>query len=74
VIDGQIGRNGIVTRREVIQHFKDYPKSYTGVILSNSEIDRNHSPTYETFTQRVGRGKYIIHPEIISQRKGERGR
>ena len=73
VIDGHIGRKGVVTRQEVIRHFPDRPKSYTGVILSNSEIDRDHSPTYEIFTQRVGKGRYRIHPGIIAQRKTDRG-
>ena len=73
VIDGHIGRNGVVTRQEVIRYFQDRPKTYTGVILSNSEMDRDHSPTYETFTQRVGKGQYRIHPEIITRRKTDRG-
>jgi hypothetical protein len=73
VIDGHIGQNGIVTRPEVIRYFKNHPKSYTGVILSNSEMDRDHSPTYRTFTQRIGDGRYRIHPEIIAQRKADRG-
>jgi hypothetical protein len=73
VIDGHIGQNGIVTRQEVIQYFKNHPESYTGVILSNSEMDRDHSPTYRTFTQRIGKGRYRIHPEIITQRKEDRG-
>ena len=72
VIDGYIGRNGVVTRQEVIRYFRDHSQSYTGVILSNSEMDRDHSPTYETFTQRVGRGRYRIHPGIIAQRKTDR--
>jgi hypothetical protein len=73
VIDGNIGRNGVVTRQEVIRYFRNHPESYTGVILSNSEMDRDHSPTYETFTQRVSKGRYRIHPGIIAQRKAERG-
>lgn len=73
VIDGHIGQNGVVTRQEVIRYSRNFPKSYTGVILSNSEMYRDHSPTYETFTQRIGTGRYRIHPEIISQRKAERG-
>jgi hypothetical protein len=73
VIDGQIGHDGVVTRQEVIRYFRNYPKSYTGVILSNSETHRDHSPTYETFTQRIGTGRYRIHPEIIAQRRAERG-
>ena len=73
VIDGHIGQDGVVTRQEVIRYFRSYPKTYTGVILSNSEMHRDHSPTYETFTQRIGTGRYRIHPEIISQRRIERG-
>ncbi len=73
VIDGHIGHDGVVTRQEVIQYFQNRPQSYTGAILSNSEMDRDHSPTYETFTQRVGKGRYRIHPEIIAQRKAVRG-
>lgn len=73
VIDGHIGQDGVVTRQEVIRYFPNHPQSYTGVILSNSEMDRDHSPTYETFTKRVGKGRYRIHPEIIAQRKTDRG-
>jgi hypothetical protein len=72
VIDGHIGQNGVVTRQEVIRYFRNYAVSYTGVILSNSELNRGHSPTYETFTQRVGRGQYLIHPEIIAKRRMDR--
>ena len=73
VIDGKIGRDGVVTRQEVIKHFSAYPVTYTGVILSNSEINRSHSPTYDNFTERVGRGRYRIHPDVIDKRKRERG-
>ena len=72
VIDGHIGQNGVVTRQEVIQYFQNRSQSYTGVILSNSEMDRDHCPTYESFTQRIGKGRYRIHPDIITQRKAER--
>jgi len=73
VIDGHIGQNGVVTRQEVIRYFKNHPESYTGVILSNSEMDRDHSPTYKSFTQRIGNGRYRIHPGIIAQRRADRG-
>ncbi len=46
VIDGHIGQHDVVTRKEVIRYFQNRPESYTGVILSNSEMDRDHSPTY----------------------------
>ena len=72
LIDGNIGCNGVVTRQEVIRYFQNRPQSYTGVILSNSEIHRDHSPTYESFTQRVSKGRYRIHPGIIAQRKTDR--
>jgi hypothetical protein len=73
VIDGHIGRDGVVTRQEVIRYFQNHPQSYTGVILSNSEMDRDHSPTYETFTKRVGKGRYRIHAGIVDRRRADRG-
>ncbi len=73
VIDGHIGQNGVVTRQEVIRYFRNHRESYTGVILSNSEMNRDHSPTYETFTERVGKGRYRIHPAIIARRRVDRG-
>ncbi len=68
VIDGRLGIDGIVTRQDVIGYFPDRPKTYTGVILANSEVKRNHSPTYKTFTVKVGRGRYEIQPEAIAER------
>ncbi len=73
VIDGLIGRGLLVTRQEVISYFASRPEGYTGVILSNSELDASHSPTYEKFSLRVDRGVYRIHPDILAQRMRDRG-
>ena len=73
VIDGDLGHGVVVTRQEVIDHFSSRPESYTGVILSNSEIDTSgHSPNYENFAIRIRDGVYRIHPEVLAQRFNER--
>jgi hypothetical protein len=74
VIDGHLGHGLIITRQELIAHFHADPETYTGVLLSNSEmITGHHSPTYEHFTLRVDEGRYRIHPLVLSQRMQERG-
>jgi len=73
VIDGRLGADGIVTRQDVIGFFPEHEQNYTGVVLSNSEVNRDHSPTYKNFTIRVGRGEYKIHRQIIAERRLERG-
>lgn len=41
------------------------PKSYFRVVLSNSEVNRNHSKTYKNYFIRVSRGLYkIINPNV----------
>ena len=73
VIDGNLGNGLVVTRQEVIDYFSGRPESYTGVILSNSEIDTSdHSPNYDNFTIRISDGIYRIHPEVLAQRFKER--
>lgn len=72
-IDGRIGNGKVITRQEIMRRYKGgYAENYLAVILSNSEISRNHSPTYKDFTIRVSDGVYKIHPEIIERRKKER--
>lgn len=74
VIDGNLGRGLIVTRQDFMAHFQNEPETYTGVFLSNSEMQAGqHSPTYEHFTLRVGRGRYRIHPTAIAARMRQRG-
>lgn len=73
IIAGTIGTNGTVTRQEIITHFPHHPENYTGSFLSNSEMETSqHSPTYEKFTRRVGRGVYQIPEEVLHQRLNER--
>jgi hypothetical protein len=74
VIDGRLGKGLIVTRQAVIQLFSDVSETYTGVLLSNSEMTTGvSSPTYDHFTQRVGVGTYRIHPQALLDRMAERG-
>ncbi|MBK4998579.1 hypothetical protein IAE37_000855 [Pseudomonas sp. S31] len=74
VIDGRLGQGLVVTRQAVIQFFNDIGESYTGVILSNSEMTTGvSSPTYDHFTQRIGVGTYRIHPQALLDRMAERG-
>jgi len=73
LIDGHLGKGIVVTRQELIVHFPEEPVTYTGVFLSNSEIKTgSHSPTYEHFTIRAGRGRYRIHPQALFERMRER--
>ena len=73
LIDGQIGRGLVVTRKELMGHFSGDPPTYTGVLLSNAEMRTGqHSPTYEHFTLRMGRGRYRIHPGALSRRMRQR--
>ena len=61
---GRKVRNGVyvVTREQVVDFFRgSHPETYTSVILSNSEMEASHSPTYEKFSVRLDRGKYEIH-------------
>ena len=62
---GQLGKNGIFTRKEFMQVFADWNPKTTGCFLSNSEMrtGRVHSPTYLHFTERVARGIYRLHPD-----------
>jgi len=74
LIDGRIGRNGVVSRKELMTFFHEEKKTYTGVFLSNSEMQTGqHSPTYEHFTVRVGKGVYRVHHRALSERRRERG-
>lgn len=67
-----MGNIRIVSRQEAINHFPQYSEIYTGVILSNSEMETGqHSSIYEQFTQRVDRGIYRIHPDTIHEREDE---
>lgn len=73
VLDGSLGRGTVVTRQELMQHFNDVNPAYTGVILSNAEMNTGgHSPTWEHYTQRLGRGVYRIHPDALAERLRER--
>jgi len=74
LIDGRLGQNGVVSRREFMAFFHDEKKTYTGVFLSNSEMQTGqHSPTYRRFTVRLGKGVYRADAEAIRERKRERG-
>lgn len=73
VLDGELGAGVVVTRQQVIAHFQDVSESYTGVVLSNAEMDTGtHSPTWEHYTHRIGRGVYRISPTALAQRLRER--
>lgn len=71
-----------ITRKKVEKLCKlkrfNYANDMKGVILSNSEIDANHSPTFKKYFKRISKGKYIVLPayrnlqfkeQIINSRK-----
>lgn len=73
MLDGELGAGVVVTRPEVIAHFPDVSKTYTGVVLSNAEMDTGtHSPTWEHYTHRIARGVYRISPTALAERLRER--
>lgn len=76
LIDGNIGKNGVITRREFMTFFSEENSLTTGCFLSNSEMTSGvvHSPNYTHFTIRVSKGVYRVHEEAIRERKKSRGR
>lgn len=76
MIDGQLGRDLVVTRAEFMEYFATDNPATTGVFLSNSEMvsGARHSPTYTHFTQRIQQGTYRILPGALAQRMSERKR
>ncbi len=69
MLDGQLGKGLIVTRQEVMSFFDDIKKSYTGVLLSNAELETSESsPTWRKYTQRIGKGIYRVHPIALANR------
>lgn len=73
MLDGLIGNGLVVTRQEVMNFFSDVKSSYTGVLLSNAEMETGiHSPTWAKYTNRIEPGTYRIHPDALAQRARER--
>lgn len=74
LIDGQVGKDGVITRREFMAYFSDENPLTTGCFLSNSEMTSGtaHSPNYNHFTIRVKKGIYRLHDEAIEERKRSR--
>ena len=72
-LDGRFGRGLVVTRQELVKYFSDVDPGTTGVFLSNSEIDAEHSPHYPICTQRISEGEYRILPSALLERWIERG-
>lgn len=74
LIDGRLGRDGIVARHEFMHHFSDENPLTTGCFLSNSEMTSGavHSPNYKHFTIRIRKGVYKVHEEAIAGRVRER--
>lgn len=75
MIDGKLGRDLVIRRRDFMAHFHVENPATTGVFLSNSEVATGapHSPTYTHFTQRVSKGVYRVLPEALAARMRERG-
>jgi transcriptional regulator with XRE-family HTH domain len=73
VLDGKLGTGVVVTRPEVMAYFPEINKAYTGVVLSNAEMDTgSHSPTWEHYTHRIARGVYRVSPTALAERLRER--
>lgn len=69
MLDGLIGKGLVITRQEVMSFFADVKKSYTGVMLSNAELETSESsPTWRKYTQRIGKGVYRVHPIALANR------
>ena len=41
----------------------NYSDDMKGIILSNSEIDATHSPTFKKYFKRINKGEYIVLPQ-----------
>ena len=72
ILDGQLGKGLVVTRQEFIRYFSDVDSATTGVFLSNSEIEAEHSPHYPPCTQRLSDAEYRILPSTLLERWIER--
>jgi hypothetical protein len=74
VIDGKIGKGIVVTRAQMLRHFKDDKPTYVGSFLPNSEMDAKEKfgSVAKAFVIRVDTGKYQIHPTAIQERMRER--
>lgn len=74
IIDGQLGKGIVVSRKEFMEFFSNDNTATTGVFLSNSEINTGapHSPTYRHFTLRVEEGRYLVHPQALQERMQKR--
>lgn len=74
LIDGQLGKGIVVSRKEFMEFFPEDNSATTGVFLSNSEITTGapHSPTYTHFTLRVVEGLYRVHPQALQERMQQR--
>ncbi len=69
MLDGHIGTGLVITRKDVMDFFDQLKKSYTGVLLSNSEMETSdHSPTWRKYTRRLSKGVYRIHPIALANR------
>lgn len=69
MLDGHLGKGLVVTRQEVMSFFDGIKKSYTGVLLSNAELETSESsPTWRKYTQRIGKGIYRVHPIALANR------
>ena len=42
----------------------DVRETYIRVVLSNSEVNREHSETYKNYFHRVAKGLYKINPDL----------
>lgn len=42
----------------------EYSNHTKGVVLSNSEIDATHSPTYKKYFKKISEGEYILLPQF----------
>jgi hypothetical protein len=76
LIDGRLGNDGVVTRREFMLYFSNENPLTTGCFLSNSEMTSGavHSPNYTHFTKRVRKGVYRVNEQVIAERQRERHR
>ena len=51
-------------REYILSRGWDVPETYLRVVLSNSEVHREHSETYKNYFIRVDRGLYRINPKL----------
>jgi hypothetical protein len=73
IVQGEIGDinelgGAVVSLREFRRYFHDIDFNYAGSFLPGAVIETGQmSATHTRFVFRIGRGKYMVHPDAIEE-------